>query len=227
MVESVDQSVGAIRKKLDDLHIADRTVVIFMSDNGGLSDNTNNAPLRAGKGTMYEGGTREPMIVHWPGVTRPGTVCDVPVISTDFFPTMMEMAGLKLADTQAPDGVSLTPLLKQSGRLTRDAIFWHYPHYHPCGATPYSAVRQGDLKLIEFLEDGHCELYNLKDDVGERNDLSAKMPEKVKALRQVLEDWRKSVGAKMPAPNPDYDPRKDGRKKPTGPKLTAPRRAEP
>lgn len=227
MVESVDQSVGVICKKLDELKLADRTVVIFMSDNGGLAWNTSNAPLRAGKGSMYEGGVREPMIIRWPGVTKPGATCDTPVISTDFFPTIMEMAGLKLSEGLAPDGVSLTPLLRQNGPISREAIYWHYPHYHPGGATPYSAVRQGDFKLIEFFEDNHCELYNLKDDLSEQNDLAAKMPDKVKELRKLLADWRKSVDAKLATPNPNYDPNKKAGKKPNAAKLAATLQAEP
>jgi len=213
MIEAVDESVARIMKKLDELKLADRTVIIFMSDNGGLIGSTSNVPLRAGKGSPYEGGHRTPMIIKWPGVTQAGTTCDEPVISVDFYPTMLEMAGVARNPQPIIDGVSLVPLLKQTGRLDRKEIFWHYPHYHPGGATPYSAVRQGDFKLIEFFEDNHVELYNLKDDIGETKDLAATLPEKAAELRKILADWRKSVGAQLPTPNPDYDPVKDRPKK--------------
>jgi arylsulfatase A-like enzyme len=211
MIDSVDQSVGRVMKKLDELGIAQRTVVFFMSDNGGLIPNTSNAPLRAGKGSPWEGGTREPMIVRWPGVVAPGSVCGAPVTSVDFYPTILEMAGVpgEAAHNANVDGESLVPLLKQTGRQRRDAIFWHYPHYHPGGATPYGSVRQGDFKLIEFYEDNHVELYNLKDDIGEKVELSAKMPQQAQQLRKLLGDWRKQVGAQMPTPNPNYDPARD------------------
>jgi arylsulfatase A-like enzyme len=208
MVESVDDSVGRMMKKLEELKIADRTVVFFMSDNGGVSTATSNAPLRAGKGYLYEGGIREPMIIKWPGTAKAGSVCDVPVSSVDFFPTILEMAGSKPDEKQIVDGVSIVPLLKQTGELKRDAVYWHYPHYAPQGSKPGGAVRVGKLKLIEFYEDGKLELYNLKEDIGEKNDLVAKMPEKAKELHQMLEDWRKAVDAQMPTPNPNYKPGK-------------------
>ncbi len=216
MVESVDDSVGRVMKKLEELKIADRTVVFFFSDNGGLSVKegpntpaTSNAPLRAGKGYLYEGGIREPMIVRWPGVVKPGGVCDVPVSSVDFYPTILEMAGVKTGEKPVIDGVSLLPLLKQRGDLKRSAIYWHYPHYSNQGGRPGGAVRAGDFKLIEFYEDGKLELYNLRDDIGEKTDLAARMPEKTKELHQMLVDWRKSVDAQMPTPNPDYKPGAD------------------
>jgi arylsulfatase A-like enzyme len=211
MVESVDDSVGRVLKKLDDLMIADRTIVFFMSDNGGLSvkegpdtPSTSNAPLRAGKGYLYEGGVREPMMVRWPGVVKPGGVCDTPVSSIDFYPTILEMAGAKIDSKRVVDGVSLVPLLRQSGGLTRDALYWHYPHYSNQGGKPGAAVRLGDFKLIEFYEDGRLELYHLKDDIGEERDLADKMPEKVKGLHKMLQDWRTAVDAQMMSPNPDY-----------------------
>ncbi|MBM4086275.1 MAG: sulfatase, partial [Planctomycetes bacterium] len=204
MVESADESVGRILTKLDELRIADRTVIIFMSDNGGLASVTSNAPLRAGKGTAYEGGIREPMLIKWPGVARPGSVCDAPVISTDFYPTMLEMAGLPLRPQQHCDGLSLAPLLRQMGRIEREALFWHYPHYHL--TTPFGAVRKGDWKLIEYYEDMRVELYNLKDDLSEQRDLAQSETWRVTELRQMLHAWRESVGAQMPLPNPNYDP---------------------
>jgi arylsulfatase A-like enzyme len=215
MVASVDESVGRIVKKLADLKLADRTVILFTSDNGGLSVKegpntpaTSNAPLRAGKGYLYEGGIREPLIIRWPRVTRPGSVCDVPVCSVDFFPTLLEIAGGKKDAGRSVDGVSLVPLLQKSGDLKRDALYWHYPHYSNQGGKPGGAVRRGDYKLIEFFEDGKLELYNLKEDPGEKTDLSARMPEKRKELHRLLSDWRKAVKAQMPTRNPDYRPAK-------------------
>jgi arylsulfatase A-like enzyme len=208
MVQSVDESVGRVMKKLEELGVADNTVVIFMSDNGGLSTSegspTSNVPLRAGKGWLYEGGIREPMIIKWPGVVKPGSVCNEPVTSTDFYPTMLKMAGLALRPKQHRDGVSLVPLLRQRGKPKRKAIYWHYPHYGNQGGSPGGAVRAGDYKLIEFYEDNRVEMYNLKDDVGEKHDLSAEMPRKAAQLRKMLHDWRKAVDAQMPQPNPAY-----------------------
>jgi len=210
MVESVDQSVGRVLAKLEQLGIANRTAVLLMSDNGGLSTSegspTSNVPLRAGKGWLYEGGIREPMIVKWPGVVVAGSRSDHPVTSTDFYPTMLEMAGLPQRPGQHADGVSLVPLLKQTGSLERRDLFWHYPHYGNQGATPSAAVRRGDYKLIEYFEDEQVELFDLARDIGEHHDLSAEMPEKVEELRDTLHRWRDSVDAQMPSPNPDYDP---------------------
>jgi arylsulfatase A len=218
MIESVDESVGRIVKKLDELKLRDRTVIVFTSDNGGLSvpegphtPATSNAPLRAGKGYLYEGGIRVPLIVSWPGVAGEGRVLyDIPIFSMDFYPTFLEIAGVRGHLKHKPDGVSLVPLLKEkeSRAPKRDALFWHYPHYSNQGGRPGGAVRKGDFKLIEFYEDGKLELYNLKDDWSEKTDLAAKMPEKVKELRQMLQDWRKEVGAQMPTSNPDYRPKK-------------------
>jgi arylsulfatase A-like enzyme len=211
MVESVDESVGRIMKKLDDSGLADRTVVFFMSDNGGLSVRegpntpaTSNLPLREGKGFLYEGGIREPLIVRWPGVIRPGTVCAVPVSSIDFYPTILQMAGTTPDSGSAIDGISLVPLLKQTGEWKRDTLYWHYPHYSNQGGRPCGAIRRRDYKLIEFYEDGNLELYNLRDDVTEQQDLSNKLPEKTAELRAALHAWRQSVAAQMPTPNPDY-----------------------
>ena len=212
LVESVDDSVGRLLQKLDALKLSENTVVIFTSDNGGLIGCTSNVPLRAGKGSAYEGGVRVPLIVKWPGVAQPGSVCAAPVIGADYLPTILAMAGAAPAPGPA-DGESLVPLLKQSGGLARDALYWHYPHYHPGGATPYGAVRVGDFRLVEFYEDSRVELYNLKDDIGETRDLAAAMPDKAAALRQKLHDWRARVGAQMPIPNPAYDPAKDQAKK--------------
>ncbi len=211
MIESMDESVGRVMAKLDSLKIADRTVVFFMSDNGGLVLNgiTDNTPLRAGKGTMYEGGVREPMIVRWPGVVRPGSVCSVPAISTDFFPTILEMVGVRPDSSRALDGVSLVPLLKQTGTIADRPLYWHYPHYHPGGATPSGAVRHGRFKLIERYEDGRLELYDLKEDLSEKHNLAKETPDKAAELHKMLRDHLKAVDAQMPTPNPNHDPARE------------------
>ena len=200
MIESVDDSVGRIVAKIEELKLSSRTLIVFTSDNGGLLQSTSNRPLRAGKGSAYEGGVRVPMIVRWPGTVKAGSVCETPVITPDHAATMLELAGAK----PAVDGLSLLPLLKGTGGLSRDALFWHYPHYHPGGATPYGAIRRGDLRLVEFFEDDHVELYDLKEDPGETRDLAAARPELARELRKRLADWRAAVGAQMPTPNPDF-----------------------
>jgi len=205
MVQSVDESVGRVLKKLEELGVTDDTAIIFMSDNGGLSTlprdaPTCNLPLRAGKGWLYEGGIREPMIIKWPGVVRPGSVCSEPVTSTDFYPTMLQMAGLPLKPEQHVDGVSLVPLLSGKGKLKRAAVYWHYPHYHGSGSKPSGAVRAGDYKLIEWYENNGVELYNLKDDIGEQNNLAARMPQKAAELQGLLHKWLKQVNATVPTP---------------------------
>jgi len=211
MVQSVDESVGRVMAKLEQLGLERDTIVIFMSDNGGLSTvaregPTCNLPLRAGKGWLYEGGIREPMLIKWPGVVPAGSLCDDVVTSTDFYPTMLEMAGLPLRPGQHVDGVSLAGLLRGTGTLKRQAIYWHYPHYHGSGNRPSGAVRAGDFKLIEWYEDNRVELYNLKDDLGERHDLAATRPDKAEELGRMLHAWRNEVGAKMPegTPRDDY-----------------------
>lgn len=207
MMQSADESVGRVLDTLDELGIAQRTIVFFMSDNGGLSGVTSNAPLREGKGHVYEGGIREPMIVRWPGVVRPGATCSVPVSSVDFYPTILAMAGIAPDPKQSLDGESIVPLLNQSGPIQRDAIFWHYPHYSPQRGVPAGAVRKGDYKLMELYEDGHLELYNLAQDIGEKNNLAEKMPEKTAELHKLLVEWREAVGARMPVKNPNYGPK--------------------
>jgi arylsulfatase A-like enzyme len=208
MIASLDEGVGRLLSTLESEGIADRTIVVFTSDNGGLMQpgrSTVNVPLRAGKGSTYEGGTRVPLIVRWPGVTPAGSVCHEPVMSIDFFPTYLQIAGAPARDDV--DGKSLVALLRDpAARLDRDVLYWHYPHYHPGGATPYGAIRARDWKLIEFYEDNHVELYNLKDDLGETRDLAGAMPERADVLRRQLHEWRRSVSAQMPTPNPDYDP---------------------
>jgi arylsulfatase A-like enzyme len=211
MIESLDDAVGRVRRELDELKLTDRTIVIFTSDNGGRVPTTSNHPLRVGKGSCYEGGTRVPLIVYWPGVTKPGSECDTPVITMDLFPSLVEMTAIHASAKTAVDGLSLAPLLKQTGELKRDELFWHYPHYQHYqlgGTTPYGAIRKGDFKLIEFFDDVRVELYNLREDIGEQNDLAKQMPGKVSELRQRLHEWRQEVGAQMPTRNPKYDPSK-------------------
>jgi arylsulfatase A len=209
MIESVDQAVGRVLGRLDALGLADNTIVVFTSDNGGLFSSTSNAPLRAGKGTAYEGGVREPMIIKWPGVVKAGTTCDTPAISIDYYPTLLEMAGVGDLPGHVSDGISLVPLLKRTAVPRRDALYWHFPHYNNAGSTGFGAVRAGDYRLIEFFEDNHLELYNLKQDVGETTNLVERLPDKARQLHKMLQDWRASVGAQMPTLNPDYDPVKD------------------
>lgn len=190
MVEAMDQAVGKVLKQLEDSGIASRTIVVFTSDNGGLSTSegspTSNLPLRGGKGWVYEGGIREPWIIRWPGVTAPGSVSREPICSIDLFPTLAAISGAKAP--HAVDGIDLTPALK-GGALQREALYWHYPHYSNQGGIPGGAIRSGDWKLFERFEDGRVHLYNLREDVGEQNDLAEKMPEKVQALRGKLHQW--------------------------------------
>ena len=216
MVQSLDQSVGRILQGLERHGIADRTVVIFTSDNGGLTQRygkhdgfTENLPLRRGKGSAYEGGVRVPAIAYWPGVTKPGTVCDEPVVTIDYYPTILQIAKASgdARHNESVDGVSLVPLLRDcTATLNRDAVYWHYPHYHAGGDSPYSAVRSRDWRLIEFHEDERIALYNLKDDPGESTDLAPEMPEKAAQLREQLHAWRKDVNAQIPTENPEHDP---------------------
>ena len=211
MVQSLDENIGLLLASLEEQGILDDTIVVFTSDNGGLSTSegspTCNAPLSEGKGWMYEGGTREPMIVRWPGVTKPDSLCDVPVTSTDFFPTFLTMAGLPQQPEAHCDGLDLTPILRgESAELDRDGIFWHYPHYGNQGGTPGCSVRSGDWKLIRFFEDDHLELYNLREDLGEDNNLAQRRPDVVTRLQDMLNAWLADVGAKFPERNPDWTP---------------------
>jgi arylsulfatase A-like enzyme len=207
MIEEIDDSVGRIMQKLKQLEIEDHTAVILFSDNGGLVSPsgeeavTSNRPLRGGKSMLYEGGIRVPLIVKWPGAPSQGSTCNVPVISTDFFPTLLEMTGLPPRPEQHVDGMSLAPLLRGEEQLGRKHLYWHYPHYQ--AMAPHGAVRSGKYKLIEFYEDGLVELYDLKKDVGEKNNLAVERPEKAESLRRVLHEHLKSVHAQMPTIRPD------------------------
>jgi len=205
MVEAMDQAVGKVLKALDDAGVSSNTIVVFTSDNGGLSTSegspTSNLPLRGGKGWPYEGGVREPLIVAAPGVTKAGGVSETVVTSPDFYPTLLELAGLPAKPAQHQDGVSFVKSLRGE-KQSRGPVFWHYPHYGNQGGAPCGAVRDGDWKLIEWYEDGSTELFNLVNDLSEKNNLAASESERVKALLEKLHAWRTSVGAKMPTPNP-------------------------
>jgi len=205
MVESTDLSVGRILVGLADLGLDARTVVVFVSDNGGLSTLTRrgfnqataNAPLRAGKGWLYDGGIRVPLIVRWPGRIKPGTVVDSPAMSMDLFPTLLDMADLPTRPDQHVDGTSLTgAMTARTG--AREALYWHFPHYHGSGNRPGGAIRAGNLKLVEWFEDGSVELYDLSDDISERRDLSVDRPADTARLLGALRAWRQEVGANMP-----------------------------
>ncbi|MHC4475536.1 MAG: sulfatase [Planctomycetota bacterium] len=206
MVDATDQAVGKVLVALKEMGLDDDTAILFMSDNGGLSTSegraTSNLPLRCGKGWLYEGGIREPMMIKWPGVAKAGSTCGEPVTSTDFYPTMLEMAGLASKPEQHVDGVSMVPVLK-GRQMDRGPIYWHYPHYGNQGGAPGSAIRQGRWKLIEWFEDGRLELYDLANDIGEKNNLADKHPDIVKRLHNKLIAWRKEVNAKYPSPNPN------------------------
>ena len=216
MVESTDDSVGRILDKLDELGLADSTLVVLVSDNGGLSTlvpgrssmPTSNRPLRAGKGWLYEGGIRAPLIIKWPGVAPAGTSSSVPAVSMDLYPTLLDVAGLELRPEQHVDGASLAGVLggagggSRSALEERDSLFFHFPHYHGSGNRPSGAVRIGNLKLVEWFEDGRFELYDLATDPGEARDLAAERAAEALELRDRLRTWRETVGAKMPQERP-------------------------
>ena len=212
MMESMDDAVGRVLRKLDDLKLSDSTLVIFTSDNGGLCNGngqiippTSNSPLRDGKSHLYEGGVRVPLIVKWPGVVPPGTTSDAVVSSIDLFPTIA--AACQAATTAAVDGVNLRPVLEGTGKLQREAIYWHFPHYNGnAAAKPGAAIRAGDWKLVEFYETGRRELFNLAKDIRESNNLIEQNADIAKDLHARLSAWRETVGARMPVPNPNYAP---------------------
>jgi arylsulfatase A-like enzyme len=204
MVESMDRAVGIVLDAIEKAGVADRTVVCLTSDNGGLSTSegspTSNLPLRGGKGWVYEGGIREAFIIRAPMIEEQPKTCEVPVISTDLYPTALDLAGLPLRPQQHLDGLSLVPLLKGETELDREALFWHYPHYSNQGGFPGGAVRSGDWKLIERYEDGNVQLYNLSEDIGERTDVADQHPERVAKMRERLHDWYREVDAKFLQP---------------------------
>jgi arylsulfatase A-like enzyme len=208
MVEAMDLAVGKILAALDDLGLRENTLVIFTSDNGGLSTSegwpTANAPLRGGKGWLYEGGLRVPLIVRWPAKIKPGLTIATPVSSPDFFPTLRDAAGATPAAKDPRDGLSLLPLFAESP-LAERSLYWHYPHYGNQGGAPGSAIRQGEWKLLTWPEGDQTELFNLKQDASESNNLAAAEPQRVAALRADLAAWQKTVGAKFPIANPSYN----------------------
>lgn len=235
MIESVDQSVGRVLDHLEERGLSENTVVVFSSDNGGFSGATSNHPLRGFKGMLYEGGIREPLIIRWPGVTQPGSRSSEPVIGVDLYPTFVEITGSQHASSQHAssqrdadlqfDGLSLVPLLQDpTAKLNRDAIFWHFPcylqgsgdpHGGPFRTTPAGAIRSGDWKLIEWFESGRQELYHLKTDLAESNDLSKSNPQKLAELQTKMNQWRAEVSAPIPTtPNPRYDLRATRQQKP-------------
>jgi len=207
MIENLDSNIGRLLRALEESGKAGNTMVIFTSDNGGLAtaegSPTCNAPLAEGKGWMYEGGAREPLLIRWPGVIAPGSRTEMPVTSPDFYPMLLEAAGLEGMPAQHVDGVSFLPLMKGK-EFEREAIFWHYPHYSNQGGTPGCSVREGKWKLIEFFEDGRCELYDLEEDVGEERDVAGRELTVVAHLKSRLDAWKVSVRAKIPAVNPDW-----------------------
>ena len=207
MIQSLDESIGQVMQALIDAGVDQNTIIIFTSDNGGLSTSeglpTSNVPLRMGKGWNYEGGIREPLIIRWPGVAKAGAVCDHPMISTDYYPTLLDAAALPARPKQHLDGVSIVPLLK-GNTIPDRPLFWHYPHYSNQGGGPSGAIRVGQYKLIETYEDNRAELYDLSADPGETHDLSPEMPERAAGILGRLHDWLKSVNAQMPTPNPNY-----------------------
>ena len=212
MIEAMDMAVGKVLKALQRLQLEQNTIIFLMSDNGGLSTSeghpTSNFPLRAGKGWMYEGGIRVPMIVRWPNITNPGSVSNAIITSTDFFPTIIELSGTEVELELPIDGVSFAPALLGKN-YDRGPVFWHYPHYGNQGAAPSGAVREGDWKLIEWYENGRRELYNLDQDISETVDLSKTYPNKVATLSNKLAQWRSMTEAKMPLINPDFDSTKN------------------
>lgn len=226
MLEHLDGQIGRLLARLDELQLRDRTVVIFTSDNGGLSRVANNAPLREGKGAPYEGGIRVPLVVRWPGNVKPRSECDVPVHTVDFYPTFAAIADAIPSKQHVLDGESLLPLFRQTGELRRTAVYWHMPTYTTnFGRTPCAVVREGDWKLIHWFGDyldtrgftpddkpygklvlgARTELYNLRDDLGETHDLAAERPRKVRHLEAVLQSWFKAAGADLPEKNPAFD----------------------
>ena len=210
LLYSVDENVGRIMTVLKQLNISENTIVIFTSDNGGLSTSegapTTNLPLRYGKGWNYEGGVRIPLIVKWPGVTQGESVCHFPIVNTDFYPTFLQMAGLPLMPEQHKDGISLAPLLEGKKTIDQPALYWHYPHYSNQGGTPSSAIREGNWKLVQFYGDNHSELYNLRTDIEERRDLSRALPGRTADMLKLLNKWKKQTHAKIPILNPYYNP---------------------
>jgi arylsulfatase A-like enzyme len=222
MLASLDNNIGRVLATLDELHLADNTLVIFSSDNGGVggyqreginaNDITDNAPLKGGKGTLYEGGIRIPYIFRWPGHVKPGTTSDLPINSVDLYPTLLELAGAKPPAGHPLDGTSYLKLLGDAdqARPDRPPLFWHFPGYLGAGGNtwrtlPGGVIRDGDWKLIEYFEDNRLELYNLKDDIGEKHNLATANPGKSQELHKKLAQWRQELKAPMPHPKTAAD----------------------
>jgi arylsulfatase A-like enzyme len=212
MIEAMDSAVGLVLDTLDRHNLTENTIVCFTSDNGGVSSgdafSSSMLPLRGGKGRQWEGGIREPFYFRFPGLTKPGSTCNVPVSGIDFYPTFLELAGLSVPQEQVIDGKNFVSLLKgeEDQEIEERDLFWHYPHYGNQGGDPSSIIRSGSWKLIHYHEDGHDELYNLESDPGEQNDLLADNSAKASELRQRLDNWLVKVDAKFPVPDPEYDP---------------------
>jgi arylsulfatase A-like enzyme len=213
MIERMDTGIGQLIQKLADLHLTDKTVVIFYSDNGGFEQLQDQAPLRGGKAMVFEGGIRVPLAIKWPEVISPGRTSDALVASEDFFPTIMELTGINYSKENL-DGYSLLPILQGTGTNDRTALFFHYPHYHHLGYLPGGAIREGDYKLIEWFEETltdsgtQINLFEVSTDIGEEKDLAIDMPEKAAEMRKNLQEWRKRVKAQEMTLNPAYDPKK-------------------
>jgi arylsulfatase A-like enzyme len=213
MIYSLDENMGRLMDALNSLNLASNTLLIFNSDNGGnhyadTPQKTSNAPLREGKGSNYEGGIRVPLIMRWPDKIKAGQTSDIPVVGFDFYPTLLNLAGLHVSENKTVDGVNLLPLLTDNNPPQRKALYFHYPHYHHGGAEPHGVIRKGAYKLILFYDGFDTELYNIKDDIRESNDISEKYPDIVKELTADLKQWLNDTGAQMPTQNPDYDPKR-------------------
>ncbi|MCU1324742.1 MAG: N-acetylgalactosamine 6-sulfate sulfatase [Bryobacterales bacterium] len=216
MIENVDESVGRLVKKVEEEGLTENTVFIVTSDNGGLDAAevdgqlaTSNVPLKGGKGYLYEGGIRTPLCIFWPGVTKARSISSVPVISTDFYPTLGQMAGISRNMGRPVDGVSLVPLLQGTAPLRRTALYWHYPHYSTQGGRPGAAIRQHDFKLILWYEDQSVELYNLNADPGEKTNVAESDPARTSELKASLKKWLDTMPLEMPVSNADYDPERE------------------
>ena len=215
MIEAMDEAAGMVLDALDRNGLAENTIVCFTSDNGGVSSgdsySSSMLPLRGGKGRQWEGGIREPLYFRYPKMIAPGATCDVPVSGIDFYPTLMEMAGVGVPGGQHIDGVSITPLLRgEEGKdIAARNLYWHYPHYGNQGGDPSSIIRRGDWKLIYYHEDGREELYNLSEDIGEQHDVIEANRERAAEMRAALDSWLREVGAKFPVKDPEYDSEKE------------------
>lgn len=213
MVETLDRETGRLLDVLDELGLSGNTIVVFFTDNGDLYGREGLKPFYGAKADLYEGGIRVPLIIRWPGVVKPGSTCAEPVCSIDFFPTFAEAAGVSIDDPRV-DGISFMPALAEGAALRRDALYWHYPHYHSLGIGPSGAMRQGRYKLIEWFEksiddadaEGAIELFDLVNDPGERHNLAQEMPEKAREMHERLRAWREAIGAQEMTRNPNYDP---------------------